>query len=179
LKDRNSVSNEIYFPPPNIHHSGLFNHFSQVCNGENPPNANLVRVTASSQQIDNYFGKNVLEWNTKTGWQTPDKKCNGEWIHFDLLGQSFILNELHIWKRHLWFPRVWCIQGSNDNQPPKTTYESNNNNQFNTEDDHPVFLEISNSKPFKAFLFLSKSESFHSNNCIEIHGSESYGTLLE
>jgi hypothetical protein len=128
--------------------NGLFSYFRSKHQNQNPHDAGVVRMRASSVSGSG-FPKHVLEWDTQNSWTTLNEGC--AWIDFDLLGKQFVFNgiAINIYGRNA--PKRWVLQGSNGDEKFETIYESNNDTEFNIERDVIVPLPIECSKRFSRF----------------------------
>jgi hypothetical protein len=141
-------------------HSGLFNFLRQQCNGQNPHLAEKVKVSAS-HFFDEYFREwNLLDWGTSNGWSGGSVHVNGQWIDFDLLGRSFTLNGISIYTRSWYIPQRWSLLSSDGSDNFETICESIDDTQFYCNSkSKDIFLPIQNTKPFKRFRILAKSDA--------------------
>jgi hypothetical protein len=170
------LPNGISFEPNPSGSSGLFSHLRAQCDGQNPQNAGLVSVTASSV-YSNDNGENVLDWGPPNGWCSLNDP--NSWIDFNLLNKSFILKGLSIYTCYRQFARKWELLGSDGDEEWTKIYESNEDNRLNTPSSSVVNIEIPNSAPFKRFRIVAKGFQFGANdNHFCFHSIEFYGNLF-
>jgi hypothetical protein len=181
LKMENSVlrsDNHIEFPCSPEDHNGLFNFLRQKCNGGNPHECGIVKVSASGYSIKKSAICNVLDWDLGIiGYHKDNKKAKERWLDFDLLGRTFILTGMSISTSRNHMPKCWSLLGSDGSDDFELIYESNYDNKFNSENSSDIFLRTQNSKLFKRFRILATNESWEHTNDFFIESIEFYGSL--
>jgi hypothetical protein len=91
----------------------LLHHLRSECNNQNPHDAGLVNITASSFNDQSNLPQNVLNFTSNNYWHSKNEP--NQWILFDLKNKSFKMKQIRIHINYFYIGQTWTLEASNDN----------------------------------------------------------------
>jgi hypothetical protein len=157
--------------------NGLFGYLRRQNSNRNPHEAGSVKVTASSFDDDDK-PENVLDWGTSNRWQS--RYGEGQWIDFDLLSMSFVLDAIVICTYALYFPQSWVLYGSDGSDDFSTIHLATNDTRLETElfEGEVVSIPINCSTPYSRFRIVAKDKNFFDFFNFSFHSIEFFGSVV-
>jgi hypothetical protein len=155
----------------------LFHFLRSQCNDQNPHEAGLVNIIASSVYNDNisYGPQNVLNFDSNNHWQSKNEP--NQWILFDLKGKSFKMKQIRIHINNKHIPRNWTLEGSNDNLNWTTIHNQGEDERCNTPF-NTITFDINFDRSFTFFKIVQRSQNYHSEHYCIFYSVEFIGSLI-
>jgi serine/threonine protein kinase len=170
--EKNKVqSNKTPTQPPPME---LFHHLRWQCNNQNPHDAQLVTVSASTVRHQSELPQNVLNYNTDNYFQSKNQPT--QWLLFDLKGKSFQMKQIRIHIEYKNIARRWILQGSNNNLNWTTIHTQGEDSRCDV-DHATVSYDINCEQSFTSFKFVQQSQSYFNNNFLALYSVEFIGDL--
>jgi hypothetical protein len=163
-------SNSLKTPPLLIE---LFRTLRLECNNQNPHNAGIVEITASSVYY-NYLPQNILDFGTDNYWYSKNEP--NQWILFNLKGKQFQIKQIRIHVNYLYIPKHWILEGSNDNSNWTQIHDQGEDERCKTANS-TVTYDINSPSSFSYFRICQLSQNYYSppNNYFTLYSVEFIG----
>lgn len=156
---------------------GIFYYIRSKCR-KNPHEAGEVEVTASSMYSSTSKPEAVLDWGTKTFWQSQEQP--DQWLMIDLKNRSIAVSQIGILRTGSFFAKKWELLGSNDGNEWESVFRSDTNvclrGSFLND---MVLVQVGSSKAYSKFKFVSLAANYKQTKSFGFSAVEFFGTANE